>query len=118
MSYHRPPNLTEFLQGDMVGNIRKGFRSKYFLNHECNCNSNTKVKGTCDYGGECRACFVVYKVTCIQCISFYVGITIKTLKKRLEKQFLDVSKIVHHNKNSYTFEAHLDQHFNKKLTPQ
>ena len=105
MSYHRPPNLTEFLQGDMVGNIRKGFRSKYFLNHECNCNSNTKVKGTCDYGGECRACFVVYKMTCILCLSVYVRNNINSPKKRIEQHFQDVAQTVHYDKNSDTFAA-------------
>ena len=37
----------EILQGYIVSNIRKGIRSKYFPNFECNCNYTTKVKGTC-----------------------------------------------------------------------
>ena len=64
MSYHQFPNLGEILQGDLVGKIRKVIGSKGFLNRECNCNYTTKVKGTCAYRGECRAHFVVYKVTC------------------------------------------------------
>ena len=54
-------NLGEILMCDLVGNTRKGICSKYFLNFECNCNSTPKVKGTCAYGGECRACCVVYR---------------------------------------------------------
>ena len=69
MSYHRLPNLGEILQGDMVGKLRKLIELKDFLNRECNCNSTTKVKGTCAYEGEFIAFCVVYKVTCRLCIS-------------------------------------------------
>ena len=58
MSYHKFPNLGEIPQGDLVGNIKKGIGSKDFPNHECDCNYTTKVKVTCNYGGECRACII------------------------------------------------------------
>ena len=53
MSYHRFPNLGELLQGDLVIKIRRNLASKDFIDTECNCNTNTKVKGKCAYGGEC-----------------------------------------------------------------
>ena len=112
------PNLTAFLQSDTVGKIRKVIISEDFLNHECNCNSTIKVKGTCDSGGEYRAYLLVYKMTCILYLSVYAGNTIKTLNKRMEQNFQDVAQTVHHNKNSYTFEAHLAQNFNQKRTQQ
>ena len=62
MSYHCFPNLGEILQGDLFGNVIKVIRLKYFLNRECNYDYTTKAKGICDYGDECKACCVVYKV--------------------------------------------------------
>ena len=82
MSYHRLPNLGELLQGDLVSNIRRNLASKDFPDRECNCNTNTKVKERCAYGGECRRCCVIYKVTCKFCGGFYVGNTQNTLKKK------------------------------------
>ena len=75
MSYHRYPNLSEVLQGDMIGKLRKGIGLKDFLDHECNCSSTTKVKYECAYEGDCRAYCIVYKVTCKKCLSVYVGNT-------------------------------------------
>ena len=63
ISYYRFPNLGEVLQGDMIGKLRKGTRSKYILDRECNCSSTTKVKSECAYEGDCRAYCIVYKVT-------------------------------------------------------
>ena len=60
--------------------IRKGIRSKYFLNRECKCDSMTKEKGKCAYTVEYRAYCVVYKVTCRKFISVYVE-KIKTPSK-------------------------------------
>ena len=91
---------------------------KYFLNRECNCNSTTKVKVTCEYKGECRACCAVYKVKCRLCLSVYLGNTQNALKKRMEQHFQDVAQKVHHDKNSDTFGAHFAQHFDQKLTSQ
>ena len=81
MSYHIFPNLGKLVQGDLVSKIRRNLASKEFLDRECNCNTNTKVKGTCAYGGEYRRCCVIYKVTCKCCDNFYVGNTQNTLKK-------------------------------------
>ena len=36
----------------------------------------------------------------------------------MEQHFQDVAQKVQHNKNSDTFEAHFNQHFDQKLTPQ
>ena len=63
MSYHRFQNLGELLQGDLVSKIRLNLASKDFLDRECNCNTSTKVKGKCAYGGKCQKCCVIYKVT-------------------------------------------------------
>ena len=81
MSYRILLNIGEILQGDMVGKLRKVIGSKVFLNRKCNFNSTTKAKGTCAYEGEFRACCVVYKVTCRQCLSVYMGNTQNTIKK-------------------------------------
>ena len=81
MSYHIFPNLGEILQGDLVGKLREGIVLKDFLNRECNCISTTKVKGECAYEGGCRACCIVYKVTCKKGLSLYVGKTQNTQKK-------------------------------------
>ena len=81
MSYNRFPNLGELLQGDLVSKTRRNLASKAFLDRECNCNTSTKVKGRCTYGGECQRCCVIYKVTCKCCGKFYVGNTQNTLKK-------------------------------------
>ena len=117
MSYHPFPNLGEILQGDLVDKIRKGIGSEYFLNRKCNCNYTTKVKGTCAYGGERRACCVAYKVTCRKCLSVYVVNTKKTLKKRMEQQLQDADQKVQYDKNSDNFAAHFAQNFNQKPTP-
>ena len=101
MYYHRLPNLRVILQVEMVVKIRKGIRSKYFLNHECNCNCTTNMKVTCSCGGECRTYCVVYKVACRQCISFYVGKTQNTLKNRMEQHFQDVTQKVQYDKTRY-----------------
>ena len=79
--YHRFPNLGEHLQGDLVSKIRRNLAYKYSLDRACNCNTNTKVKGRCAYGGECQGCCVIYKVTCKCCGNLYVGNTQNTQKK-------------------------------------
>ena len=66
----------------MIGKLRKGTGSKDFLDRECNCSSTTKVKGECAYKGDCRACCIVYKVTCKKCLSVYVGNNQNTLNCR------------------------------------
>ena len=118
MSYHRFPNLGEFLQGGIVGKLRKVIGPKDFLNCEFNCGSTTKVKGTYAYKGDCRACGVVYKVTCKLRLSVYTGNTQNTLKERMEQNFQDVAQKVQQNKNLDTCAAHFAQHFDRKLTPQ
>ena len=80
MSYHRFPKSGELLQGDLVSKIRRNLATKDFLDRECNCNTTTKVKSRCAYGGECRRCCVICKVTCKRCGEFYVGNTQNTLK--------------------------------------
>ena len=82
MSYHRLPNLGELVQGYLVSKTRRNLASKDFLNREYNCNTTKKVKGRCAYGGECRRCFVIHKVTCKCCGDFYVGNTQNTIKKQ------------------------------------
>ena len=81
MSYRRFPNLGGILQGDKVSKIRRGLESKGCIDRELNCNLATKVNGMCAYGGKCRRCCVIYKVTCKFCGNFYVGNTQKNLKK-------------------------------------
>ena len=92
MSDHIFPNLGEFLQGDIVGKLRKVIVLKYFLNFECNFSSTTKEKQTCAYKGECRACCVVYKVTCILRLSVYVVNTKNNLKKIMYQRFQEVAQ--------------------------
>ena len=53
----------------------------------------TKVKGGCDYKDDCRACCIVYRVTCKKCLSLYVGNTQNNLKKEWNK----ISKVCHKN---------------------
>ena len=77
-----------------------------------------RSKGTCAYGGERRACCVVYKVPLRLCISAYVGNTQNTPKKRRQQNFQDVAQKVQHDKNPDSFAAHFAQHFNQKPTPQ
>ena len=98
MSYNQFPNIGGFLKGDIVGNISKGIGLKYISNHECNCNSTIKVKGTCAYRGESGACCVIYKVKCKQFISFYVGNTKNNLKKRTGRHLQYVTQKVYHDK--------------------
>ena len=118
MSYHKLPNITETLEGDVVGKIRKVIGLKDFLNREYNCNSTTKVKGTCSYWGECRSYFILYKFTCRKYLSVYVGNTEKKFKKRMEQHFQDVAQKVQCNKNSDTFADHFIHYFDEKPTPQ
>ena len=80
------------IAGDFFVNSVRPFISKDFPDRECNCNTNTKVKGRCAYGGECQRCCVIYKVTCKCCGDFYVGNTQNTLKKRMEQHFQDVAQ--------------------------
>ena len=64
----------------MVSKTRRYLASKYFLDGECNCNTTTKLNDRCVYGGECRRCCVIYKVTRKFCTEFYVGDIQNTLK--------------------------------------
>ena len=98
MYYHIFPYLREILQGDMVGKLRKGIRSKHFLNRECICSSTTKVKVTCYYGGDCRVCCVVYKVMCKIFLSMYVAKYSKHPPKRMEQHSEDAAQKVQHDK--------------------
>ena len=99
MSCHRFPNLVEILQGDLVGNIRKGIASKDFRNCEYNCNSMIEVKCTCDYVGECRSCCVFHEVMFRQFLSIYLVNTQNTLKKITEQQFQYVAQKLHNDKH-------------------
>ena len=117
MAYHRYPNLGELLQGDLVSKIRCNLASKDFLDRECNCNTTTKVKSRCEYGGECSRCCVIYKVTCKWCGDFYVVNTQDNLKKRMEQHFQDVAQKVMNDKNSESLAAHFDNNFAKKPSP-
>ena len=118
MYYHIFPNLGELLQGYLVSKIRLNLASKAFLDRECNCNTNTKVKGRCTYGGEYRRCCVIYKVTCKCCVDFYVGNTPNNFKKRLKQHFQDVAQKVANNKNSDYFAPHFAKHFTQKTCSQ
>ena len=102
----------------MIRKLRKGISSKDFLDRECNCISTTKVKDEFVYEGDCRACCIVYKVTCKKCLSVYVGNTQNTFKKRMEQIFQDIAQKVQHDKNSDTFADHFATHFDQKPTPQ
>ena len=81
MSYHRFPNFGGILQGDLVNKPRQDLAPKYFLDRELNCNSTTKVNRRCVYGGECRRCCVIYRVTYKCCGNFYVENIQNTPKK-------------------------------------
>ena len=118
MSYHIFPNLGELLQGDLVSKIRCNLASKDFLDIEFNCNTTTKVKGRCAYGGECLICCVIYKVMCKCCGDFYFGNTQNTLKKRMEQHFQDVAQKVVNNKNLVSFTNHFAKQFTQKPSPQ
>ena len=109
MYYHILPNIGEILQVDMVSKTRQNLAYKDFLDREWNCNTTTKVKGRCAYGGEFCRCCVIYNVTCKCCGNFYVGNTQNTLK-RMEQHFQDVAKKVTNNKNSDYFAAHFAKH--------
>ena len=117
MFYHRSLNLGEIIQGFMVGKVRKGIGSKYFLNCDYNFSSMTKVKWTFVYEGEYIACCVVCKVTCRLRLSVYVGKNQNTLKNRIKEHFQDVSQKAQHDKKSDTFAANLDQHLIKTQPP-
>ena len=118
MSYPKLPNLEELLQGYLVNKIRRNLSSKDFLDRKCNCNTTTKVKGRCTYGGECCRCCVIYKVTCKCCGDFYVINTQNTLKTIMEQHFQDVAQKFANNKNSDSFTAHFAKHFAQKPNPQ
>ena len=77
ISCHQLRNIGQILQGHMVGNIVKGIELKDSLNRGYNCNSTTKVKGTCSYRGELRPCCVVYKY---EFQTIYFGLCGKHLK--------------------------------------
>ena len=52
------------------------------------------------------------------CISVYVGNTQNNLKNITEQHSQDVAQNVQYGKNSDTFAARLNQHFDQKPTPQ
>ena len=88
-----------------------------YLDRECNCNTTTKVKGRCAYGGACCGCCVIYKITCKCCGDFYIGNTQNT-QKIMEEHFQDVAQKVANNKNSDSSAAHFTKHFTQKPIPQ
>ena len=89
-----------------------------FLDRECNCNATTKVNVRCVYGGECRRCCVIYKVTCKCYGDFYLENTENTLKKQMEQHFQHVAQKVANDKNLETFAAHFAKNITKKPIPQ
>ena len=82
----------------MVGDIIKGIGLYFYLNCECNCDSTTKVKITCVYRGECRACCVI--LIRRQYLLLFMGNTKNTLKKILEQHFQYVAQKAHHDKKT------------------
>ena len=54
---------------------------------DCNCSTDT-----CQYGGECRRRFIVYKATCRLCEKFYIGVTQNHLKERFRDGHLRMAR--------------------------
>ena len=118
MSYHRFPNFREMLQGDLSRKLRDGVESLDFKDKKCNCRPGMIEHGMCPYRGNCLKMIVVYKVTCKCCNMIYIGNTQQRFKKRMEKHFNDVQKLVFKDIRSDSYARHFATHFKKGSKPK
>ena len=91
---------------------------KDFLSHEWNCNSTTKVNGTCYYGGECMVYCVVYRVRWKLCKSIYMLNNQNTHKIWTEEHLQYAALKVQWDKNSDNVAAIFNQFSNQNPDPQ
>ena len=118
MSYHRFPNLSEMLQGDLTRKLLEGVESLDFVDRECNCRpSITKGHKLCPYQGHCRKSVIVYKVTCKCCNMYYIGNTQQQYKNRMGGHFNDVQKLLSKDIKSDSYAKHFATHFKKGVKP-
>ena len=116
MSYHRFPNLGQALQGDLTSKLIKNVRSEDYADLECNCNSTSKVNGSCAFGGDCRKSVVVYKAECVDCGMCYLGNMQQKLKIRTHQHLGEVCKLVNTGKASDSFAKHFAIHQKQRTT--
>ena len=110
MSYHRFSNLGEIFQGNLNNKLMKNITSKDFMDLKCNCNNSTTVDGKCIYDSNCRKSIVIYKATCKECGSYYIGNTQQKLKLRMNQHFADTKNLVNNEKFSDSFAKHFASH--------
>ena len=119
MSYHRFPNLSEMLQGDLSRKLLDGVESLDFIDRECNCRTGaTPEHGLCPYRGNCRKSVIVYKVTCKCCNMIYIGNTQQQYKNRMSGHFNDVQKLLAKGIRSDSYAKHFATHFEKGSKPK
>ena len=71
-----------------------------------------------NYRGNCLKTIVDYKVTCTCCNMIYIGNTMQKFKKRMEKHFNDVQKLLFKGIRSDTYAKHFATHFKKGTRPK
>ena len=118
MSYHKFPNLSEILGGDLQGKLMEEVESIDFMDRPCNCNSASKVDGECIYGSSCRKSVVVYKCECKICGVFYIGNTQNQIKKRMNGHFAERRNSVNKGVISDSFAKDFAMHFKDKGNDQ
>ena len=91
MAYQRFTNLREGFSGDLTSKLNKGLKSLDFMSRPCNCNIRSKVNGQCAFNEQCRAKLLVYKITCLCCNHVYIGVTQRTLKRRVQEHISAVN---------------------------
>jgi predicted GIY-YIG superfamily endonuclease len=91
MAYQQFTNLRERFSGDLTGKLNAGLKPLDLMSRPCNCNSRSKVNGQCVFNEQCRAKVLVYKVTCLCCNLVYIGVTQRTLKRRVQEHISAVN---------------------------
>ena len=109
--------LDKLLNGDLAAKIGQGILSKYLIDIEFNCSLPYKVNINCVYEGKCQNKCLIYEVKCLICDAIYIGNTHQTLKKKMDGHFSDLLCLLKNRNKSYSFAAHLEQHFNSTTTP-
>ena len=89
----------------------KGIGSADFDKLPCNCSKKCKKDGICAYNNDCRSSMAVYEVNCKVCDKINIGNSQQKIKKRMEKHFNDVKKLVEKGEKSNSFANHFAEHF-------
>ena len=76
-----------------------------------NCSLPSKVNGKFVWKVKCRYQCIIYEVKCSICDD-----TQQTFKKRIDRHFSDLKRLLKNRQKSDSFSAHFVQHFNTTMS--